>query len=231
MVHEEPTEKNLPDPNRELWQRFKIFSNFLDQQLNTKGAVAVLNTVICALIVQRLPYSMKQLVIRSRREKEAQSGNDLRLDDLLDLFNSLIHDVEIATASKEKSKKKVDQPDDDGKKAKKPDGKRPSASRSLLTKKKKVKCVLCSSDSDNVISHHLDHHRMYSLEEIQSALANNNRCLKCAAIIEKDSGCSKGLCKNVTRPCWHCGSAEHHNLLCPTPKVSSPTGGPIIEGI
>ena len=71
MVTEEPSEKSSSELNRDLWQRFKMFSNYLDQQLDAKGHAAVLDTIICALIVQRLPYHMKQLFIRSRREKEA----------------------------------------------------------------------------------------------------------------------------------------------------------------
>ena len=171
------------------------------------------------------------MAIRSRREKEAQSGRDLTLEELLDLYNSLIHDVEIGATSKEKSKKKVDKPDDEIKKVRRPDGKRPVSSKSLLTKKKKAKCVLCSSDTHNVRSHHLDHHGTFTLGEIQSALTSNNRCLKCAAINEKDSGYSRGSCRNITRACWHCGSMEHHNLLCPTPKTSPSADGSNVQEI
>ena len=33
LVHEEAVEKNHTSSNRSLWQRFKLFSNFRDQQL------------------------------------------------------------------------------------------------------------------------------------------------------------------------------------------------------
>ena len=71
MVTEEPTEKGSSELNRDLWQRFKMFSNYLDQQLDAKGHETVLDTIICALVLQRLPYSTRKLVIRSRREKSA----------------------------------------------------------------------------------------------------------------------------------------------------------------
>ena len=173
---------------------------------------------------------MRQLTIRSRREKEATSGRDLTLEELLDLYNSLIHDVEIAVTSKDKSKKKFDK-DDEGKKPKKSDNKLIQTYKSLLTKKKKTKCILCSSEGHNVRSHHLDKDGSFTLEEIQATLSKSNRCLKCAAVIESDSGCSRGSCKNVTRPCWHCGSMDHHNLLCPTPKMTPPADASNVQEI
>ena len=74
----------------------------------------VLNTIICALVLQWLHYSMRQLVIRSRREKESASGNNLTLEELLDLYNSLIHDVEIASNLRD-AKKRPERPDTDDK--------------------------------------------------------------------------------------------------------------------
>ena len=107
MVTEEGHEKTSPDLNRDLWQRFKMFSNYLEDQLATKGHSKVLDTIVCALVVQRLPYHMKQLLIRSRREKEAATGHNISLEELLNLYNHLIHDVEIATTSKD-TKRKAD---------------------------------------------------------------------------------------------------------------------------
>ena len=48
---------------------------------------------------------MKQLIIRTRRELEAQNGSSLTLEELLNLYNNLIHDLEISQGSqKEKTK-------------------------------------------------------------------------------------------------------------------------------
>ena len=55
MITEEPTEKGSVEANRDLWQRCKMFSNYVDQQLDAKGHEVVLNTIICALVLQRLP--------------------------------------------------------------------------------------------------------------------------------------------------------------------------------
>ena len=57
------------------------------------------------LLFIRLTFYMKQLVISLRREKDAASGNKLSLEELLDLYNNLIHDVEIAFTSREATKK------------------------------------------------------------------------------------------------------------------------------
>ena len=231
MVTEEPQEKGSSELNRDLWQRFKMFSNYLNQLLDANGHEEVLDTIISALVLQRLPFHMKQLVIRSRREKEAASGNNLTLEELLDLYNNLIHDVEIASTSRE-AKKRTEKPDVDDKKGAKSVNKR-GASRSLLTKtkpssfnKKKGKCVLCGSAEHNVRSHHMDKHGTYSLDDIKKALAENNRCQKCAGVMEEDGNCAKGDCRNVIRPCYHCSSLAHHNLLCPNPKMGPSAFGP-----
>ena len=46
MITEEPTEKGSSEANRDLWQRFEMFSNYVDQQLDAKGHKTVLNTII-----------------------------------------------------------------------------------------------------------------------------------------------------------------------------------------
>ena len=140
MVTEEAHEKTSADLNRDLWQRFKMFSNYLEDQLASKGHSVVLDTIVCALVVQRLPYHMKQLLIRSRREKEASSGRNISFDEVLNLYNHLIHDVEIASTSKE-TKRKADKWEADDKRTKKGDPKRVT-SRSFLTNNKNMKCVL-----------------------------------------------------------------------------------------
>ena len=105
--------------------------------------------------------------------------------------------------------------------------------RSLITKakpNKKGKCVLCDSVTHNVRSHHLDKHGVFALDEIKRVLADNNRCSKCAAFMEEDGSCIKGECKNITRPCYHCGSLSHHNILCPNPKSGSAAITPGLPG-
>ena len=56
----------------------------------------VLNSLLCALVVQSLPYKMIKTVIRARRESEEKTGESLSLEELLDLYNNLIHDLEIS---------------------------------------------------------------------------------------------------------------------------------------
>ena len=110
LVHEDATEKNHTTANRALWQKFKLFSNFLEQQLQNQTPSLVLNSLVCALIVQRTPFQMKQLIIRTRRELEAQNGTSLTLEELLNLYNNLIHDLEISQGSqKERIKTKKDE--------------------------------------------------------------------------------------------------------------------------
>ena len=46
---------------------------------------------------------MKQIIIWTRRELEAQSGSSITAEELLGLYNDLIHDLEISHgAQKEK---------------------------------------------------------------------------------------------------------------------------------
>ena len=50
---------------------------------------------------------MRQIVIRARRETEEKTGESLSLEELLDLYNNLIHDLEISQGSmKDKAKPK-----------------------------------------------------------------------------------------------------------------------------
>ena len=80
----------------------------------------------------------------------------------MDLYNSLIHDVEIPSTSRDSKTR----PDAEDKKGGKPTAKRGN-SRSLLTKtkpNKKGKCVLCDSAKHNVRSHHMDKHGVFPLD-------------------------------------------------------------------
>ena len=47
---------------------------------------------------------MKQIIIRTRRELEAQSGSSITLEELLGLYNDLIHDLEFSMEHKKKNK-------------------------------------------------------------------------------------------------------------------------------
>ena len=79
----------------------------------------------------------------------------------------MIHDVEIASTSRD-AKKRPERPDAEDKKGGKTTAKRGN-SRSLLTKtkpNKKGKCVLCDSATHNVRSHHMDKHGVFALDEV-----------------------------------------------------------------
>ena len=54
---------------------------------------------------------MKQIIIRTRRELETQSGSSITLEELLGLYNDLIHDLEISHGS-QKEKQKPKKPED-----------------------------------------------------------------------------------------------------------------------
>ena len=150
----------------------------------------------------------------------------------MDLYNSLIHDVKIASTSRD-SKKRPERSESEDKRGGKANTAKRGASRSLVTKakpNKKGKCVLCGSVDHSVRSHHLDKHGVFALDEIKRVLADSNRCSKCAAFMEEDGSCIKGDCKNITRPCYHCGSLSHHNILCPNPKSGSAAITPGLPG-
>ena len=172
----------------------------------------VLNSLLCALVVQRLPYQTKQVIIRARRESEEKEGETFGLEELLDLYNNLIHDLEISQGGqKEKLKpKKVEHGAEEPTKPKR---------RSLLVKKSKdynkKNCVLCSSNKHDVHSHHFDRDGAFPIQEIRQVLLENALCLKCCGPIEPNSLCESADCAKVTRNCFHCSSQEHHSLLCP----------------
>ena len=119
---------------------------------------------------------MKQLLIRSRREKEAATGHNISLEELLNLYNHLIHDVEIATTSKD-TKRKADKWETEDKRTKRGEAKRVNP-RSFLTKNKSknMKCVLCQATDHNVRPHHFDKHGEFPLEQIKKVLSEANRC-------------------------------------------------------
>ena len=71
----------------------------------------------------------------------------------------------------------------------------------------------------------MDKHGSYSIDDIKRTLAENNHCQKCAGVMEEDGSFAKDDCKNITRPCFHCSSLAHHNLLCSNPKLGPSPGG------
>ena len=102
--------------------------------------------------------------------------------------------------------------------------------RSLLSKKDKEKpkkkCILCSSDSHNLRSHHFDKHGFYPIKKIREVVSQNNLCLKCCLPVEEGTPCEQAQCSNITRNCYTCNTKEHHNILCdkPKPPVQPPNG-------
>ena len=102
-------QKKYATSDRSLWQRFNQFSNFLDQQLQNQESDVVPSSFLCALVVQRVPYQMKQLIFQVLRQLEAQFRDTLSLVEPLELYNSLIHHLEISQGAqngKEKPKAK-----------------------------------------------------------------------------------------------------------------------------
>ena len=178
---------------------------------------------------------MKQIIIRTRRELEARSGSPVTLEELLGLYNNLIHDLEISHGT-QKDKQKPKKSENGGGAGEPTKPKR----RSLLSKKDKdkpkKKCILCSSDSHNVRSHHFDKHGFYPIKKIREVVNQNNLCLKCCLPIEDGSPCEQAQCSNVTRNCYTCNTKEHHNILCDKPRSSAPplngttSSSPSLEG-
>ena len=54
---------------------------------------------------------MKSIIIRTRRELETQSGASITLEELLGLYNDLIHDLEISHGA-QKKKPRPKKPED-----------------------------------------------------------------------------------------------------------------------
>ena len=70
LVTQDPNEKNLVGPNRDLWSQMKMFWTFLGQQIAESSPERVLNAIVNALIISRLPYNVKQSIVCSRRTYE-----------------------------------------------------------------------------------------------------------------------------------------------------------------
>lgn len=131
LLQQEASEKNHTTTNRSLWQQIKLLLNFLGQQIQNQETLVVLDSLLCALVVQKLSYQMRQIFIRARRETEENTAETLSFEDLLDLYSNLIHDLKLIQGSqKEKTQpKKVEHGGDEPDKPKR---------RTLLTTKSKV---------------------------------------------------------------------------------------------
>ena len=144
------------------------------------------------------------------------------MEELLDLYNNLIHDLEIGQGVP-KDKPKAKKPENTTEEVVK------NKRRTLLVKKAKgasrKKCVLCLSENHNIRSHHLSRDGVYTVDEIRKVLQDNNLCQKCCNRIEAGSACESANCANVTRECFHCASKDHHSLICPDakPNTSQPS--------
>ena len=154
LVTQDPNEKNLVGPNRDLWTVIKMFWTYLTQQIAESSSERVLNAIVNALIISRLPYNVPQVIIRGRRTFEEQQGNQLSTDDLLEMLNNTIHDLELTqghTAKPAKKKEEVGKVEQ-----------QPHKKRSFVTKKsrddKKKFCDLCTGMDPNTRSHRFPIH-------------------------------------------------------------------------
>ena len=115
LVTQDPNEKNLVGPNRNLWSQMKMFWTFLGQQIAESSPERVLNAIVNALIISRLPYNVKQSIIRNRRTYEEQHGDQVSTDNLLEMLNNIIHDLELTQGNNVKPPRKKDEQKDKNK--------------------------------------------------------------------------------------------------------------------
>ena len=83
-----------------------MFHTYLTQQVAESSSERVLNAILNALIISRLPYNVRQIIIRGRRTFEEQQGNQLSTDDLLEMLNNTIYDLELTQGNTAKPAKK-----------------------------------------------------------------------------------------------------------------------------
>ena len=214
LVTQDPNEKNQVQPNRDLWTAIKMFHTYLIQQVAESSSERVLNAILNALIISRLPYNVRQIIIRGRRTFEEQQGNQLSTDDLLEMLNNTIHDLELTQGNTAKPAKKKEE-------AGKVD-QQPHKKRSFVTKRgkddKKKFCALCNSNEHGTRSHRFPIHGEISLEKVKESLRANKLCAKCAQPIKLNPDCVNGACHNIKRDCFYCGSPSHLNILCDAPR-------------
>ena len=214
LVTQDPNDKNHAQPNRDLWTAMKMFHTYLIQQIAESSSERVLNAILNSLIISRLPYNVRQIIIRGRRTFEEQQGNQLSTDDLLEMLNNTIHDLELTqgnTAKPAKKKEEVGKVDQQSHKK-----------RSFVTKRgkddKKKFCALCNSNEHGTRSHRFPIHGEISLEKVKESLKANKLCAKCAQPTKLNQDCMNGSCDNVKRDCFYCGSSSHLNILCDAPR-------------
>lgn len=66
-----------------------------------------MNAMLNALFISRLPYNVKQSIVRNRRSYEKQHGGDkVSTDNLLEMLNDFIHDLELTQKNKVKPPRK-----------------------------------------------------------------------------------------------------------------------------
>ena len=70
LVTQDPSEKNLVGPNQDLLAAIKMFWTYLTQQIDETSSERVLNAIVNALIISRLPYNVRQVIICGRRTFE-----------------------------------------------------------------------------------------------------------------------------------------------------------------
>ena len=214
LVTQDPNEKNQVQPNRDLWTAIKMFHTYLIQQVAESSSERGLNAILNALIISRLPYNVRQIIIRGRRTFEEQQGNQLSTDDLLEMLNNTIHDLELTQGNTAKPAKKKEE-------AGKVD-QQPHKKRSFVTKRgrddKKKFCALCNSNEHGTRSHRFPIHGEISLEKVKESLKANRLCAKCAQPTKLNPDCANGACNNIKRDCFYCGSPSHLNILCDAPR-------------
>ena len=215
IVHEDPSEKNSIPNNRNLWNRFKLFHNFLSSELSKNGEIKVLNSLITSLVLQRIPYQLRGLLVKARREMEEKDGTTLTVESLLKLYNNFIHDLEISQGTNKEKKKKTDEKyNKDTEKDKSKVQKRTLVSKQNNQARDDRKCHLCDGDH-RTRSHRFNNHGHFTINQIRNICRQKNLCLTCADPISIDTNCQKGTCNKITRDCYWCNMRTHVNILCP----------------
>ena len=215
IVHEDPNEKNSIPHNGNLWNRFKLFHNFLSSELSKNGEIKVLNSLISNLIIQRTPYQLRGLLVKARRELQEKDGTTITVDNLLKLYNNCIHDLEISQGMISKDRKKT--PED--KANKEYDRPRPPK-KAMFTQTQTAqgceerKCHLCNGDH-RTRSHRFNTYGDFTINQIREICRKKGLCLTCANPTTASQSCQRGACDNISRDCYWCNSRSHINILCP----------------
>ena len=200
-------------------EQVKMFWTYLRQQISESSPERVLNAIINALIISRLPYNVKQTIIRNRRTYEEQHGDQVCTDNLFEMLNNIIHDLELTQGNNTKPlRKKGETPKGDER------DDLTHKKRSYVIKKggdnnKNKHCALCKSKEHGTRSHRFPIHGEIALERVKGALKSNKLCQRCAQPLKDDPTCVKGVCENIKRPCYYCNSTQHPNILCDAPRV------------